>query len=167
MRPRLLSVSRTLGLALLGGIVATATGAVAPALAEDYAVVVSPGVVIEDISLEGIRDIFAFRRRFWSPTQSITILYSSESLEKKSVMLRQIYGKDIVGLRRLILENINRGDLDFAPKVVATDQIAVQFVAAGEGLIALVRRSSADVPGLKILSVDGKKPGHPQYPLRR
>jgi hypothetical protein len=163
----LLSVSRTIGFALLCGIAAATAAAVVPAHAEDYAVVVSAGVTIEDSSLEGIRDIFAFRRRFWSPTRPITILYSSESLEKNSVMLRQIYGKDIVGLRRLILENINRGDLDFAPKVVATDQLAVQFVAAGEGLIALVKRSAADAPGLRILAVDGKKPGHPQYPLRR
>jgi len=138
-----------------------------PARAEDYVVVVSPSVAIEDISLEGLRDVFAFRRRFWGPTRPITVLYSSESLEKNSVLLRQIYGKDMVGLRRLILENINRGDLDFAPKVVATDGIALQFVTAGEGLIALVKRSAADGTGFKIISVDGKKPGHPQYPLRR
>jgi hypothetical protein len=135
--------------------------------AQTYAVVVSPDVETMDLEFDDLRRIFRFQRRFWRSGRPLTLLFSEENLASGSFLLDRVYGTDYTALRRLILERLYSGELDLAPKVVANDESVVTFVAAGNGLIAVVRADAVGEQQVKVLTVDGKAPGSADYPLRR
>lgn len=94
----------------------------------------------------------------------MTILLSENGMEPGSFLLSHVYQvSDKASLRRLILEKLYQGQIDLAPKIVATDELAIRFVAAGRGLLAVVRADRLDGDGVRVLSLDGKLPGSPGY----
>jgi hypothetical protein len=155
-------VGGALAAALIAGHAAAPAGA-----AEDYAIVVSPDVPIKGMDLERVRRLFLFRERYWKPGLPVRILFSESSLEPHAFLLERIYRMDYSALRRLIVEKLYQEELDLAPKVVATDELAVAFVASGRGLIALVRAGAAQGKNVKIVAIDDVLPGASGYALRR
>jgi len=130
----------------------------------EYAVIASPDVSISNLSMDDLRRFFRFNRRYWRPGSPVTILLSEAGMEPGSFLLSQIYQvSDKTSLRRLILEKLYQGQIDLAPKIVASDELAIQFVAAGRGLLAVVRADRLEGTGVKVLSLDGKLPGSPGY----
>jgi hypothetical protein len=142
------------------------SSATAEAGGQECAVVVSPDVPITDVSMEQLRRIFLFKQRFWKGGGRITILYSETSLEPGSFLLDEIYRSDYPSLKRLILEKLYQSEIELAPKVVASDQSVLRFVGSGRGLIAIVAAESITGDGIKLLTVEGKRPGAQDYPLR-
>ena len=134
---------------------------------ETHVVVVSPDVPVSNIEIDDLRRIFQFKRRFWRAGRRLTLLYSEENLTSGSFLLDRIYGMDYSSVRRMILERLYSGDIDLAPKVVASDETAVAFVASGSGLIAVVRVDAVGEEPVKVLTVGGMKPDSADYPLRR
>ncbi len=134
---------------------------------EAYAVVVSQDVPISNIEIDELKRIFRFKQRFWRAGRPLTLLYSDESLDPGSFLLDRVYGADYGSVRKLILEKLYSGEIDLAPKVVATDDTVVAFVASGSGLIAVVRADAADGNSVKVLTVGGYALGSADYPLRR
>ena len=146
-----------------------AAGSATPAAdSESFAVVVSADVPARDVSMDELRSIFLFRKRHWAPKRPVTIVFGDDSLGSGSVLLETIYGMDYPSLRRMILEKLYQGELDMAPKVVATDQAVIAYVAQGRGLLGWVHASSlpAESDGsFRVLTVDGKAHTEPGYPL--
>jgi len=137
---------------------------------ERFVVVVSADVPVQDVSMDELRSIFMFRKRHWAPGQPVTIVFGDHSLGSGSVLLEKIYGMDYSSLRRMILEKLYQGELDMAPKVVATDQAVIAYVAGGRGLLGWVPASAlpAESEGsFRVLTVDGRACGDPGYPLSR
>ena len=156
----------TVGLVLAVVILA----AVAPKLCaadETYVVVVSPDVAYSDIGIDELRRIYQFKQRFWRAGQPLNLLYSEEDLTPGSFLLDRIYRKDYGDVKKLILQSLYSGEIDLAPKVVATDETAVAFVASGRGLIAVVRADAVGDEPVKVLTVGGRAPDAADYPLRR
>jgi len=164
-RPRSRSSASSLLVIALLSALAFAPPA-APQAREDYCVVVSPDVSITDMTMEELRRIFQFEQRFWRGGGRITVLFSETSLESGSFVLDTLYGSDYPGLKLLILEKLYRGEMELAPKVVASDGSVLDFVESGHGLIAIVTRDSVGDNGVKVLTVDGQRPGSEGYPLR-
>lgn len=141
---------------------------VSPAAGQQvFVAIASPDVPVSEVSSEELRDIFLLNKRFWERGRPITVLLSEPSLESGSFLLDQIYRMDYSTLRRWILEKLYRGEIDLAPKVVATEDRAIRFVATGQGLIALVPLSALGEDKVRILAVDGQLPSSDTYPLRR
>jgi hypothetical protein len=132
-----------------------------------YAVVVSPDVPVSNLSTKELHRLFVFSKRFWAPSRPVTVLYSDDSLAEGSFLTESIYDMNFPSIRRLILEKLYQGELDKAPKVVANDGLAVDFVASGRGLIALVRADAIGDAAVKVLRVDGHAIDAGDYPLRR
>ena len=167
-RSRLLSRSSAAGIAvaLMAGLV---SGLSAPGAAGvrgmAYVVIASPDVPVADLSLAECRRICLLERTIWKPGLQITLLLPEASQPARSFMLRHIYHRDDIELRRMFLEKLFQGRIDYAPKVAHSDREAVSLVASAHGLLTLV---PADTPGLdhvRVLSIDGKLPGQPNYPL--
>ena len=161
--PRLAAYVMVLALGLLTGGLTTVHGA-GP---EEYAVIVSPDVLKDDLSLDELRRIFLFERRYWSSGRKITMLYSDSQLEAGSYLLDEIYGMSYGEVRLMILQRIYSVKLDLAPKVVASCALAARFVASGRGLLSLVPAESVADAEVKVLTIDGKALGDEGYPLRR
>lgn len=133
-----------------------------------YAVVVSPDVPISDVTLVELRRLFLFRKRFWEAGRRVTILLSETALEEPSYLLEEVYRvDDLRSLRRLILEKLYQEEIDLAPKIVASDGVALSFVASGKGLVTLVRADAVGDAKVKTLSIDGLLPDAEGYPARR
>lgn len=139
----------------------------AAAAPEDYAVIVSPDVAVSNLDFDRLRRLFLFREKFWEPGRSVTVLLSEDGLQTGSFLVERIYRMDYPSLKRYIFQKLYQQEIDLAPKVVASDEIAVNFVAAGRGLIALVRFSAVRGQSVKMVSVNGRLPGAEGYVLRR
>jgi len=154
---------RTAALAAVIAFAKTAPGAAV----EDYVIVVSPDVPVKSVDLERVRRLFLFRERYWKPGLPVKLLLSESGVEPHSFLLDRVYRMDYSGLRRLIVESLYQEAIDLAPKVVASDEVAVAFVGSGRGLIALVRATAAQGGNAKIVAIDDLLPGASGYALRR
>lgn len=149
---------------------ASVAAATSPSAGADieYAVIASPDVSLSALSMDDLRRFFQFRRKFWKPGSPVMILLSESGMAPDSFLLAQVYQlHDKASLRRLILEKLYQGQIDLAPKIVASDELAIRFVAAGRGLLAVVRADQVGDSGVKVLALDGKLPGSPGYTGRR
>lgn len=139
-----------------------------PADLERFAIVASPDVPVQDLSLDELRSIFMFRKHHWSPGRPVTVVFGDEFLNSDSALLEMIYGMDYPSLRRMILEKLYQGELDLPPKVVATDRAVIAYVANGRGLLGWVHASALSPQpdgSFKVLTIGGKAYGDPGYPL--
>jgi hypothetical protein len=134
---------------------------------EEFVVIASPDVPLSGLSLEQLRRVFLFREKYWKPGLPVTVLLTENGLEPGSFLLEHIYRMDYASLRRLIVEKLYQEEIDYAPRVVASDELAVALAASGRGAIAIVRAKAAEGARVKILAVDGLRPGSPGYALRR
>jgi hypothetical protein len=67
--------------------------------------------------------------------------------------------------RQYWISKMFRAEAVDGPKVVLSNEVAMELVSALPGSVAFV--DAAQVPkGLKILKIDGKLPGQPGYPLK-
>lgn len=153
------------GLTLLAVMAVLAPGARGQD-ADVYAVVASSDVPTDDLTLDELRRIYTFSRRYWASGLPVTILFTEDGLHDDSVLTRVIYRTDFPSIRRMILEKLYRSELDLAPKVVANDRSAVDFVASGRGLISLVHRGAIGDAEVKVLKIDGLFPGDDGYALK-
>ncbi len=137
---------------------------------DELVVVVSPDVPISDLGIAELRAILKFQKRYWAPGRPIRVVYGDHCLHAGSLLLQDLYEMDYPELRRLILEKLYQGELDLPPRVVATDDALMRYVAQGRGLLALVHREAltAESAGaVKVLTVEGKAFGTADYPLSR
>lgn len=154
-------------IARVGVAICTLAWAVVPAAAEEWVVVVSADVPATNVSLDHLRRMFLFRERYWKPGLPVTVILSGDDLDAGSFVLQKIYRMDYAALRRMIFERLYQQEIELPPKVVASDDIAVEIVASGRGLISIVRTTSLRGGDLHVLSVDGVHPGGEGYALRR
>ena len=136
-------------------------------LEEHFAVVVSSDVPVDSLTLDQLRHLFLFREKYWKHGRPVRIILPETQLEPGSFLLERIYRMDYAALRRLILEKVYQEQIDLAPRVVASDSVALDYVAAGRGLLSLVRFSATNGKVVRMVAIDGVAPGSPTYSLRR
>jgi hypothetical protein len=133
--------------------------------AGDIAVVVHPSVKIDELSLVDLRKVLRGYRQYWSPGQPVTLIVRSPGAAERTVLLDKIYQMSEAEFRRYWVAKVFRAEATTAPKVVISNQKAVELVGVMPGAIALV--AAEDVPeGLKVLKIGGAKPGEKTYPLK-
>ena len=135
--------------------------------AEVYALVVSDDVVVEAIEKEEVQRLFLFRQRFWRSGQRVNVLLAEPDLVEHSFVLDEVYEMTYPSLRRYILERLYQGEIDLPPKVVSSYEDAIRFVASGNGVVAIVPLDSVPDAGVRVLTIDGTRPGADGYPLKR
>lgn len=164
---KLLTLSKPTAWLVLAVVILAAVAPKLCAADETYVVVVSPDVPYSNIEIDELRRIYQFKQRFWHAGQPLNLLYSEEDLVSGSFLLDRIYRTNYGGVKKLILQNLYSGEIGLAPKVVATNETAVTFVASGRGLIAVVRADAVGDEPVKVLTVGGRAPDAADYPLRR
>lgn len=157
--PRRLIAAACVGLAIL-----VARPAATPAPAE-FALITSGAVPVNDLTLAEVRRIFLFKRTMWRPGMPVNVLLPNAGLPSRAFLLEKIYRMSDQDLRRYILERIFQAEIDFAPKVVASDQEAVSFVKSGRSIVAVVGAGTPGLGDVKVLRIDGKLPREAGYPL--
>lgn len=156
LRPALRRILLSAALALLGA---------GGALAGDVAVVVHPSVKIDDLTFPELKKVLLGDRQFWGKGEQVTLIVRAPVAEERTLLLEKVYDMSEAQFKQYWVGKVFRAEASTGPKVVISNEKAVELVAVLPGAIALV--AVDDVPeGLKVLKVDGKKPGEDGYPLR-
>ncbi len=135
------------------------------ALAGDIAVIVHPDVQVEDLSFADLRKIMLGDRQFWSTGQKVTLIVAEPVDPGRSVLLKKVYNMSEQRFRQFWIGRVFRGESTEGPKVVLSSEGVIEMVSVLDGSIAFV--DVDDVPsGVKVLSIDGLRPGDPNYALR-
>ncbi|MCI0364510.1 MAG: hypothetical protein L0219_11535 [Phycisphaerales bacterium] len=166
------TTQRCIGIALLGLALtlALATGATAYLAAQrsnpaDIAIVVHSDTPVTDLTIAEVRKLFLGEQQYWSAKLPVVLLIRAPAARERDVVLRLIYEMTEPQFKRYWIAKIFRAEAATAPKTVYSNDMAQELVAAVPGAIAFV--NARDVkPGVKVLRVDGHKPGEPSYPLR-
>lgn len=132
---------------------------------EDIAMVVGAKTPVESVSLGELRKILLGDRQFWDAGQRITLLMRAPVAPERDALLRKVYKMNETQFRQYWVAKVFRADAPAGPKVVYSNQTALDLVANVPGAVAFVRLS--EVPrGAKIVKIDGRAPGEKGYPLQ-
>jgi len=131
----------------------------------DVAIVVKPEVPVDNLSLAEVRKVFMGERQYWNSGMRVTLLVRAPVARERDIVLNKLYDMSEAQYRQYWISKVFRADSATGPKIVYTNDMAVELVKAIPGAVAFV--DAKKVPaGLKILKVDGKLPGDKGYPLR-
>ena len=137
----------------------------AASLAGDVAVVVHPGVNVENITFTDLRKVLLGNRQFWSSGQPVTLIVRAPVATERTLLLKKVYAMSEAQYRQYWIAKVFRAEATSGPHIVVSNSESVELVGAISGAIALV--DADDVPsGLKVLQIDGKHPGERDYPLK-
>ena len=132
--------------------------------AASVAVVVHPSVEVDDLSFAEFRKIIVGERQFWATGQRVTLIVRAAEAEERTVLLERVYKMSEAQYRQYWVAKVFRAEAVSGPRVVLSNEEAVDLVGVIEGAIAVV--NSDDVPeGLKVLTINGLSPGEADYPL--
>ena len=148
-----------IGLAVAGLAVLLASSAFA---AESLAVVVSPDVEVDELSFADFRKIMLGDRQFWTSGKRITLIVRGPDSPERELLLKQVYQMNEAQFRRYWIAKVFRAEVPSQPRIVISNDEAVDLIGVMEGGITVV--NAADVPeGLKVLEIGGKSPGDAGY----
>lgn len=144
------------GLCLAGTPVA---GAEAP-----IAVIVHEQVPVDDLSLPELRRVFLGERLFWSKELTITLLVPSRGTRERKVLLDKIFQRSEAQFQHHWINKLFSDGAQSNPKITGSPRMSASLVREIPGAIALVPANRIP-PGVKILRIDGRRPGDAGYPL--
>ena len=129
------------------------------------AVIVHEQVPVDDLSLPELRQIFLGERQSWSRELKVTLLLPPRGTPERQVLLKQIYQqRSEVQVQHYWINRLFGDEVQAGPKITGSNEMSASLVREIPGAIALV--PAHRIPqGVKILRIDGKKPGEAGYPL--
>lgn len=153
---------------LLLGAVAAASflgAAGADAQVRPVAIVVNPATAVNDLSLLELRNVFLGERQFWNDGSRIVLLVRAPVAYERDVVLNKIYRMDESQFRQYWIAKVFRAEVSSGPKIVYGNDMTRQLVSALPGAVGFI--SATDVsPEMKVVRINGKLPGDPDYPLQ-
>ncbi|MCE9627135.1 MAG: hypothetical protein K8R56_04365, partial [Candidatus Eisenbacteria bacterium] len=103
-----------------------------------YAVVVSPDVKETNVSRADAVRLLLGQKRFWASGQRTVVLSPASGSAERRYLLQKLCRMTEAAYRRHTLEQLYRGEIEYAPKVVDDEVDALQFIAAGHGAVSSV-----------------------------
>jgi hypothetical protein len=131
----------------------------------DIAVVVHPDTPVDDLSLADVRKVLLGERQYWNSKLPVVLLIRAPVARERDVVLHVIYQMTETQFKQFWIAKIFRAEAASPPKIVYSNDMQYELVAAMPGAIAFVDARNVR-PGLKVLRVDGHLPGERDYPLR-
>lgn len=161
-------VRRALLRLAVGALAAAVLAGPVGARAEDrpeIAVVVSAHLALEGLNRTELREIVSGNRRFWREGERIELIVASTPSPERAMFVERLCAMSETQFGQYWIGQVFRGRATSAPRAAPDRATALALVAALPGAVALVQ--AGDLPGtVKALSIDGRLPGEPGYPLR-
>lgn len=134
------------------------------AKAADIAIVVNPGVAVDNLSFVELRNLLLGDRQFWTSNMRITLLIRAPMARERDVVLKNILRMTEAQYRQYWIGKLFRAESTLGPKTVYSNDMAAGLLNSIPGSVAFIDVSQ--VPkDLKVLRVDGHLPGEKGYPL--
>jgi ABC-type phosphate transport system substrate-binding protein len=136
-----------------------------PAPEGDIAIVVRPDVPVDNLTFAELRRLMLGDRQFWTSNLKVTLLVRAPGAREREVVLKTIYQMSEAQFRQYWIAKVFRAEAAAGPRIVYSNETAAELTSAIPGAVAFVE--AAQVPkGLKVLKIDGTRPGEKGYPLR-
>jgi hypothetical protein len=132
---------------------------------DELAVVVHPSTPVNGLSMDEVRQVFRGDKQYWNSNMPVVLLVRAPVAEERELVLKVIYRMSEGKFKQYWVSKIFRAEATSGPKIVFSNTMAGQLVAAVPGAIAFINAKEVP-PGLKVLPIDGRLPGQPGYPLR-
>jgi phosphate transport system substrate-binding protein len=143
-------------------------GALAPVHAQsegEVAVVIHPGVPLDNISVSELRRLLLGDREFWPGSVRVTLLIRAPVAHERDVVLKEICQMSEAQFRQHWIAKVFRAEAALAPKITYSNEMAVDLVSRIPGAITFVDVAQV-TKGTKVVKVDGRLPGQEGYVLR-
>jgi len=144
-----------------GGTVRTESQA-----AGDVAVVVNPGVPVDNLTFTELRRLLLGDREFWTAGMRVTLLIRAPVARERDAAVRDVCQMSEAQFRQHWIGKVFRADAATGPRIVYSAEMALDQVVKTPGAMTFVAASVARTGGGKIVKIDGKLPGQPGYPLK-
>ncbi len=132
---------------------------------EDIALVAHPAVPVDNLSFVAARKILLGNQQYWSPDLRITLLVRAPVARERDLLLQKIYQMSEPQFRQHWISKIFRAEITSGPKVVFSNDMALELLVLIPGSISFVKADQ--VPkGLKVIQIEGRLPGEPGYLLQ-
>ncbi len=131
----------------------------------DVAIVVNQDTPVSELSLSEVRKVLLGERQYWSSKLPIVLLIRAPVARERDVVLKVIYQMSETQYNQFWVAKIFRAEAAAAPKIVYSNDMQFELIAAIPGAIAFVDARNVR-PGMKVVRVDGHLPGERAYPLR-
>ena len=132
------------------------------------AVVVNAQNPSKDLKLSEIRRIFRRQRKFWPNRRRISVFLPSSRSQptERKILLEKIYRLNEKQLKRYLSNKLFSGEISKFPSTVPTRASVTRNVRKSPGAVAVLLSSRVpESKYIKVLAIDGKKPGEVGYPL--
>ena len=125
-----------------------------------------PDVQVENLSFTDLRRVLLGDRQFWPSGQPVTLIVRAPVAAERTLLLKKVYAMTESQFRQYWIAKVFRAEATAGPRIVVSNNELVELVGVLPGAIALV--DADDIPaGLKILKVDGRRPGEKDYVLKK
>jgi ABC-type phosphate transport system substrate-binding protein len=131
----------------------------------DIAVVVHPDVPIDNLTVAELRRILLGDREFWAAGVRVALFLRAPVARERDVAIKDVCQMSEAQFRQHWIAKVFRADVQSAPRIVYTGQMAIEQVSRTPGAITFVE-STAAVKGVKVLKIDGRSPGQAGYRVR-
>jgi hypothetical protein len=155
-------------IAVVLAILCAAALVIAPARAQgqpDIAVIVHPDVGVDDLSFADLRRILTGDREFWPSGTRVTIFMRAPVARERDVAVRDVCQMTEAQFRQHWIGKVFRADVPSGPKIVYSNESAIEQVSRSPGAIGLVQ-APVTAKNVKVLKIDGRLPGQSGYRLR-
>ncbi|HUF48702.1 MAG TPA: hypothetical protein VMM93_12875 [Vicinamibacterales bacterium] len=155
-------VATWIAAALLVAATAPAGQAQQPA---DIAVIVHADVAIDNLTLAELRRVWLGDREFWPSGERITLFIRAPVAAERDAVVSTLCRMTEAQFRQHWIAKVFRNESPSGPKIVYSTESAHDQVARVPGAIAFVPASAVGT-GVKVVRVDGRRPGETGYPIR-
>jgi ABC-type phosphate transport system substrate-binding protein len=129
------------------------------------AIVVHKDTEVGNLSLEELRSIFLADQQFWKNRRRIILLVRAPESDERDFVLNKIYQMSEAQFRQYWIGKMFRAEVPRGPKIVFSTDMTLELVVAIPGSISFIRADRA-TDDVKVITVDGKLPTEPGYPLQ-
>ena len=133
----------------------------APALA----VVAHPGVQMDNLTLAELRRVLLSDREFWPSGDRVVIVIRAPVARERDVVVRTVCEMTEAQFRTHWIGKVFRAETPSGPRIASSASMAIEQVRTTPGAITFVAASDI-VSGVKVLTIDGKRPADPSYRFR-
>jgi hypothetical protein len=133
--------------------------------ATDFAVVVNSASTLTGISTQDLSQILKAEKQSWEGGGKITLVMPKEGSKEEAVLLSKIYQTDSDGLKKYWTTMIYQNKISAAPKAAPAKTALKLTEIKAEAITIVVATEVPSGSTLKVLTIDGKKPGDAGYPL--
>jgi hypothetical protein len=132
----------------------------------DFAVVVHSDNAASDVSKSKLVRIFKAEVQEWAPGAPIVLTLPKAGSDEKDALLERVYEMEEGELKRYWTKLVYQNRITEQPRAAPSAAVALQIVARTKAAVAIVPvEALAGVTGVKVLAIDGKKPGERDYLL--